>query len=391
MKHNRAKGFKEIKVINTHFHYLYPLKIDESLDIFRYMRDYYEYDALGLMAVVDCDHRYNDITANVKGIYLKAKLNEEKADSCYVYGAPIHLYDERDTADGYLAQAKVIYEMGCDGFKSLDGKPTQRKPLGRPLCDPIYDKMYAYLEEVGLPAKMHVCDPRKYWGAKETLPTTAIARGWWYGDGSYPSFDEIHGEVRSIMEKFPKLRLCMAHMGYLTDTPDSWVEFLEKYPGTSYDLTPGAAEFLAFTKDPDLWREYLKKYSKRIFFGTDTYNRIEPDDVLSGNMELTSTRHDQVRAALEYQPGNTFEVSSINAIVNPLGLSDEVLADIYSNGFRAQQGNPREISIPDVLSEIERSRARLCSGDYAIPEDELKLELENLEVIEKYFSEKNNR
>lgn len=386
MKHNELRGFKNYKVINTHFHYLYPLKINETLELFRYMRDYYEYDALGLLAVVDCDHRYNDITANLKGLYLKARLNQEEEGSCYIYGAPIHYYDERDTADGYLEQAKAIYEMGCDGFKSLDGKPTQRKPLGRPLCAPLYDKMYAYLEEVGLPLKMHVCDPRKYWGAKETLPPTAIARGWWYGDGSYPSFDEIHAEVRSIMEKFPRLRLCMAHMGYLTDTPDAWVEFLEKYSGTSYDLTPGAAEFLAFTKDPELWRGYLRKYSKRIFFGTDTYNRIEHEDVLAKSMDVTSTRHDQVRRALEGTPGETFEVSSIQAIVNPLGLDEQTLNDIYSRGFREQQGAPRKISAVAVCAEIERSRVRLLSGDFNIPDDELKLELENLEVIEKYFS-----
>lgn len=386
MKHNESRGFGDFKVINTHFHYLYPLKIDETLELFRYMRDYYEYDALGLLAVVDCDHRYNDITANVKGIYLKARLNEEVPGSCYVWGAPIHFYDERDTADGYLEQVKVIYEMGCDGFKSLDGKPTQRKPLARPLCDSVYDKMYAYLEKVGLPMKMHVCDPRKYWGAKETLPPTAIQRGWWYGDGSYPSFDEIHGEVRSLMEKFPKLRLCMAHMGYLTDTPDAWEAFLENYPYTSYDLTPGAAEFLAFTKDPELWRKNLEKYSKRIFFGTDTYNRIEPEDVLAGNMDKTSTRHDQLRKALEGTPGDTFEVSSIEAIINPLGLDEETLCDIYSRGCREQHGEPREISATAVCAEIERSRTRLISGDFNIPADEVKLELENLDVIERYFS-----
>lgn len=390
MKHNEEKGFENYKVINTHFHYLYPLKIDDTLELFRYLRDYYEYDALGLMAVVDCDHRYNDITENVKGIYLKARLNEERAGSCYVYGAPIHYYSEKDTANGYLEQAKVIYEMGCDGFKSLDGKPTQRKPLARPLCDPIFDKMYAYLVEVGLPAKMHVCDPRKYWGAKETLPATAIQRGWWYGDGSFPSFEEIHGEVRAIMEKFPKLKLCMAHMGYLTDDPKAWAEFLEKYEGTSYDLTPGAAEFASFTNDPELWRENLVKYSKRIFFGTDTYNRIEPEDVAAGSMEKTSTRHDQVRMALEYSPSNTFYVSSIDKTVKPLGLDGVTLRDIYSQGFREQQGEPRKICSKAVLAEVERSRERLLSGDFNIPKDEVELELENLEVIEKYFASKAN-
>jgi len=386
MKHNEKMNFKNFKVINTHFHYLYPLKIEESVDIFRRFKDYYEYDALGLLAVVDCDHRYNDICANIKGLYIKARLNEEVPNSCYVYGAPLHYYGERDSAEGYLSVARGIYEMGFDGFKSLDGKPTQRKPLGRPLCDPIYDDMYAYLEEVGLPVKMHVCDPRKYWGAKETLTPLAIKRGWWYGDGTYPSFDEIHGEVRRIMEKFPKLKLCLAHMGYITDDPAAWEEFLLKYPNTSYDLTPGAAEFLAFTADPELWRVLLSKYSKRIFFGTDTYNRIEPDDLAEGVMDRTSTRHNQVRMALEYSPEKVFEVSSLNATISPLGLPDEVLENIYSCGFRQQQGNPREINKAAALAEVERARGLLLSGDFNIPADEVALELENLRVIKDYFS-----
>ncbi len=64
----------------------------------------------------------------------------------YAFSGIYHHYDERDTADGYLAQAKALWEMGFDGVKILDGKPKMRKYLGRRLCDPIFDPFYAFLE-----------------------------------------------------------------------------------------------------------------------------------------------------------------------------------------------------------------------------------------------------
>ena len=389
MKHNERLGFRDFKVINTHFHHLCPVTLEESVEIFQYMRDYYEYDALGLMSVIDCDHRYNDITANLKGIYIKARLNEDRPDSCYVYAAPQHYYDGRDTAEGYLIQAKAIYEMGFDGFKSLDGKPERRKVLARPLCDPIFDEMYGYLESVGLPVKMHVTDPRMYWGKKENLPPVAIARGWWCGDGTFTSFEDTHAEVRGILDKFPRLRFCMAHMGYLTDAPVDWESWLKDYENTSYDLTPGASTFVSFTKDPDLWRALMEKYSNRIFFGTDTYNQFEeaPEEVARGDLYKTSGRHNMVRRGLEGDPASEFDLGSLG-IARPLGLSDSALENIYSRNFRAQQGEPRKINSEAVLREVSRVRRELTTGVFNIPEDEVTLELGNLKTIEDYFAEK---
>ena len=388
MKHNEKQGYGKFKLINTHFHYLYPQKLSDILDIFRYMINYYEYDAIGLLSVVDCDHRYNDIAANIKGLYLKAKLNEERYGSCYAYAAPRHHYDERDTKDGYLKQAENIYNMGFDGFKSLDGKATQRKPLGKPLCDPVFDKMFGFFEKVGFPVKMHVADPRKYWGKKEDMTEMAIKRGWWYGDGTYPSFEVIHSEVREIMRKFPKLRFCMAHMGYLTDDPAAWESWLCDYENTSYDLTPGTASFVSFTKEPELWRGLMEKYSGRIFFGTDTYNNFDdtPEDVARGNLSNTSTRHNVVRSGLELDPSKKFDLGQLG-IATPLGLSRGALENIYASSFLTLQGGvPREVDPGEALAEVARVREELLTTDLPIPECEVQLELENLSVIEEYFS-----
>ena len=388
MKHNEKQGYRKFNVINTHFHYLNPQKIEQTVSIYRFLKEYYEYEALGLLSIVDCGHRHNDVTSNARGLYIKARLNEEMPGSCYVYAAPRHYYDERDTEDGYLLQAEAIYEAGFDGFKSLDGKATQRKSLGKPLCDPVFDKMFGYFERMGFPIKMHVADPRKYWGPKEEMTEMAIKRGWWYGDGSYPSFETIHSEVRGIMEKFPKLKFCMAHMGYLTDDPAAWESWLTDYENTSYDLTPGTATFVFFAKEPGLWRGLMEKYADRIFFGTDTYNQLDDseEDVRRGELKNTSVRHNVVRSGLELDPSISIDLGQLG-IGKSLGLPDSALESIYSLGFKAlHSGSPREVNAAAALCEVEKARGELLSGELPIAEDEVKLELENLEVIEKYFS-----
>ena len=386
MTFNDKKGFGKFKTVNTHFHYLYPRSVDETLDIYKNLIDYFEYDSICILSVASNVHRESvDASANVKGLYYKAKLNSELPGCCYLYGSALHFYDERDTADGYLKQAEAIYEMGCDGFKSLDGKPTHRKPLGRPLCDPVFDKMYGFLEEVGMPVKMHVTDPRKYWGKKEDMTAEAIARGWWYGDGSYPSFEEIHAEVREIMRKFPRLKLCLAHMGYLTDSVSDWEYLLNKYENTSYDLTPGAAEFLSFTSEPDTWHRMFEKYSDRIFFGTDTYNNLEdaPEDIATGNYEKTGTRHFYLKNALEGDPTKPFETNV--GVVTPLGLNSKILQNVYYDGFLALHGEPRPVNSAAAIRQLAFDRELITTGAFPMPDDEKRTELENLHKIEKYF------
>ena len=148
----------------------------------------------------------------MKGLYAREILNYEVENSTYVYGNVFHYLDERDTAESYLEQAKLLYDLGVDGYKSLDGKPSVRRELGKPLCDSVYDKMYAFIEEKGMPIKLHLADPAQYWGPKETMSEMAIRRGWWCGDGTYPARNEFYLETYGIMKKFPKLKLCLAHL-----------------------------------------------------------------------------------------------------------------------------------------------------------------------------------
>ena len=389
MTNAELNNFRPLPISDTHIHYLYAKPLEESLGIFKTFIEYFGMKSITLLSIAQgSGHRGFDPTCNVKGLYLKSRINGDGAARAYVYGSPIHFYDERDTAEGYLSQVEKMYELGVDGYKLLDGKPAMRKALGKPLCDPVFEGMYEFIEQKGMPLKIHMNDPRKYWGPKELLTPGQIARGWWCGDGTYPAFDEVYGELEAILARHPKLKLCIAHMGYLTDDYPHAVRLLEQFENLTFDLTPGASTFKSFTDNPELWSEFLERYSHRIFLGSDTYNLIEDteENVARGIFERSGGRITLVRRMLEHRAEDSFEYAPFGTL-RPINLPDGVLKNIYTENALRLHGEGRIINRSAAIREAERLHYELSRGAY--PEfnpEELPLELSNLELIIKHFS-----
>lgn len=383
MTSREINGFKKYPISETHFHMVYPISLGETADILRNFFDYFEYGSVTIQTLHNSGHRIYDPTCNLKSLYLKDLLSREGRKT-YVYGN-VKLPDGPDDPDYYYDQAVRLYEMGVDGYKMLEGKPAFRRDLGRPLCDPLFDKMYAFIEEKGMPLKIHMCDPRKYWGPKETMTPMAIARGWWYGDGSYPPFDQIWSELETVLDRFPDLKLCAAHFGYIADDFDRCKRAFERWKNFSFDFTPGAATFDAFTDKHAEWREFLEKYSDRLYFGTDTYNRVEEADISLGTYENTGGRYRLVRGMLEYTPDREVIQSGFKPF-KPVCLSDEALENIYFANVDRLLGEGRELNRALILSEAEKLLESTLAGNetYTDPE-ERALEIENLKTVISYF------
>lgn len=380
MTNREMNNYKKFPISDTHFHFIYPKEIDTTVDILRGYRDYLELESITLCAMSRSSFRLLDPVNNLKGLYCKSVLGKEKKNGIYVYGSPLHLYDERDTSEGYLQQVKELYEMGVDGYKIMDGKPTMRKKLGKPLCDPIFDEMYAFIEEKQMPVKMHLADPAKYWGDKSNISEYALAKGWYYGDGTYPTVEEFRSEVDGILTKFPKLKLCLAHFGYMTDDIRDTVRFLEKWENTSFDLTPGASNYLNFTMHPEEWKSFFKKYAHRLYLGSDTFNK------LSENGEFDTGDFDIPRRMLEWPPER--KVESVVGVLTPMNLPDEILKKIYDENRRELLKDARPLNVQAILKNA-RQQLELLQGDYYTMEfqEEKLLEVRNVEKIIKYFSE----
>jgi len=60
----------------------------------------------------------------------------------------------------YEGQAKKLKAMGFDGMKMIEGKPTVRKALGKPLDSPVFDPYYAFLESEQFSLLMQGKHPR---------------------------------------------------------------------------------------------------------------------------------------------------------------------------------------------------------------------------------------
>ena len=150
-------GLRNFKICDVHFHMRYPEKIEDSYEMLKQEMEYFDLDGVQL-----CSMPYYDISENYKAFYLKSRL-----ENVYVGAALTHYQDERDTADGYLAQIKAAHQMGCDGIKMLEGKMVVHNMLKGKLSDGLFEKFFAYAEENQLPIVLHVGDPYFFWDINE--------------------------------------------------------------------------------------------------------------------------------------------------------------------------------------------------------------------------------
>ncbi len=168
----------------------------------------------------------------------------------------------------FLAQAKELLDCGFDGIKMLETKPTMAKAHAFPVSEMTYDPYFAFLEETGTHIVWHACDPETFWD-KDLAPAFSFEEGWFYGDGSFPSKEQIYRDVFAVLDRHPKLNATFAHFFFLSDFPDEAVRVMEKYPNVTFDITPGREMYDYFSRRRDTWKAFFEKYADRIVFGTD--------------------------------------------------------------------------------------------------------------------------
>ncbi len=260
--------------IDTHIHFRMEYPMSETLGIFRAVFDKNSIDGgvfLSLPTRPGTKGEYIIVNKNqnINGLFLKHCFSPD----FYCYAGLIHkesYSSDEERSEDYLNQAKEYYENGYDGIKMLEGCTGNRKAMKLKLSDKAYDKFYAFLEEKGMPITMHVGNPSKMWDINRV--------GKWnlehdrFFDESYPKKEELFGEVLEIMQKFPKLKLTLAHFGFTTEDINEAEAFFS-FENTKFDMTPGGEQYLYMLEKPDIWLPFLYKYQDRIKNGTDTYNQ----------------------------------------------------------------------------------------------------------------------
>ena len=167
------------------------------------------------------------------------------------------------------AQVRALRAIGFDGLKLIEGKPTARKRFGLPLDAPDYEGMWSTLEELGFPMVFHLGDPEDFWDPVR-VPDWARQNGWFYGDGTFPTKEELYAEVDRILERHPNLKIIFAHFYFLSADLARAGRFLDAHPTVCFDLTPGSEMYNNLTRTHQASRDFFISYQDRLIYGTDT-------------------------------------------------------------------------------------------------------------------------
>lgn len=274
----------------------------------------------------------------------------------YAFGG-LHYRFEYD----FAAEVQRLHEIGFDGIKMIENKPTERKRLGYAQDDPRYDAMYSQAEKLDIPFLIHVNDPRDFWDP-ERAPEWAVQAGYAYVDGSYVSFDRILAESIHMMEKHPSLRVCFAHLLFLSDDEAVLRGLMERFPNMSVDITAGTEMYGAFTEQPEVWRRFFLDFSDRILYGTDNCNRVDEQD-----RQIGDTINDLEKRFLT----ESIRFPLWDGEIQGMGLPEEALARITAENFRRfTSPQPRPV---DIAKAEKYLTERLNNPGYRLSERERRI------------------
>lgn len=246
-------------------------------------------------------------------------------------------------------QLETLLELGLDGVKMIEQKPTLRRALGVPFNDPRYDAFYTELSRRGFPLLAHVADPEEFWDETK-IPSWAKAAGYDYSGGGYPAKEELYAEVEDVLRRFPRLRIILAHLFFLSADIQRLDRLMARHPNVYLDVVAGTEMYFNFTKEPELWRSFFLQYQDRIIFGTDNSNMDEPEELT--NAQITN------RMEIGFLTGNEL-IPAWDKRVQGIGLPPEACEKILGGNFRRLAGaRPRPIDCAAAARYLRRQLDR---------------------------------
>lgn len=252
------------RTVDSHYH-IYDWYNDEFGDFFGATEKYIEvgnFHSININAITSGE---GDITANFKAALYKLRHPE-----VYIHGGLVYdnLPVTSNNTAGITAQYRELMQIGFDGIKLLETKPSQQKIIGCQIDTDCYDDLFELAEKDGTHFVWHVADPPYFWDP-EKAPKSAIESGWFYGDGTFPSYEDLYHQVFRVLERHPMLNITFAHFMFLSAHPEHIEEIFKKYPNVNFDITPASEIYEDFVEMYSDYRNFFSKYSERIEYGTD--------------------------------------------------------------------------------------------------------------------------
>ena len=251
-----------------------------------------------------------------------------------------------------LSQYRELMALGFDGIKMLETKPTEQKQYGVRIDDAYFEPFFDACERDGTHMIWHVADPSSFWDIHR-IPQRFLDRGWFYGDGTYLSYEETYAQVYRVLERHPRLKVTFAHFFFLSESPEKLAQLFERFPGVSVDITPGAEMYADFRKNWDAYKAFFTKYADRIQFGTDTSFK-------AWDMLRFSQRIDAVRRFLTTEEEVTVIVETCPGLNLPQTTCDKILR----NNFLRDAGTvPKQVDRAKLKLYLETYRPYISDPD----------------------------
>jgi predicted TIM-barrel fold metal-dependent hydrolase len=263
--------------------------------------------------------------------------------------------------ESFAHHVDLLSEMGVDGVKMIEGKPSIKKRFSIPnFDDPLFAPYWEKMAITQTPLIFHVNDPEEFWDA-ESIPAWARDMGWYYGDGTFVENEDQYRQVLAVLDRHPILNVTFAHFFFLSDQLDRLGEYFDRYPNMRVDLTPGIEMYSNFSKDPDKVRDFFIKYQDRIIYGTDIGAQAILTDCMPGiKVKDSLARIELVRTFLEGDGPFTLENEGFlfggnKAVFHGIQLPDPVLDKIYFKNFwKFVGGRPKLLNFEAIIKECQR-------------------------------------
>ncbi|MDR2763855.1 MAG: amidohydrolase [Tannerella sp.] len=211
--------------------------------------------------------------------------------------------------------------------------------------DPVFDPVYAWLEQEGLPLAAHLGEPRNCW-----LPYDEITMGndlnyytkhpeyHMYQHPEVPSCDAQIAARDHILAKYPRLMFVGAHIGSLEWNLDEVARRFERYPNFHVDLSARLGHVqLQTLQDRQKVYDFFVKYQDRILYGSD-------DGPIDGNAQQVEEHHRALHETWRRQwlflatgetiPADKFNTPNPPQTIEGLRLPKSVIDKLFLENFR---------------------------------------------------------
>lgn len=338
-------------VLDGHYHILLGWQNAAGQDFIQSTKAYLDsrgFSSLNICAVPFLAEYSTDVSNNILAALCKVQMPE-----LYIHGGIVYdtasAQEQMQESFAFTTQYRELMEIGFDGIKMLETKPSEIRRLKHSMDDELYEDWFAAIERDGTHIVWHVADPRHFW-IREYVSDEFVERGWFYGDGTYPTQEEIFRQVETVLSRHPKLNVTFAHFYFHGDLPDRLENLFVRYPNVNVDITPGWEMYAAFAKDPTYWRGFFTRHADRIGFGTDSCDENE------GSPEI---------ADIVYRFLTTSEEQEVFGIrFSGIALEGIPLQMILEGNFRRRVGErPRPICRDALRRYIEKYRSLIADDE----------------------------